>query len=543
MRFDNIRRSVGDMSCRTLHLIGNLLILAIASGCGQATVDSVEAQTLNRGLNGEPESLSPHHFRSNQSASILRDIGEGLVRYDGVGRLVGGVAESWNISDDGLIYVFELREEARWSNGEPVVAGDFVFAIRDLVDPKVASTNANNAGSIVNAADVLTGERESTDLGVYADGPNRLTIRLQRQTPYFLQLLAHPSMFPIYKSNASGFGSRKTRYVDVTNGAYNLVEWIVGSQLTLSRNSEYWANEETVFDKVIYHVLQETAELTRYQAGDLDITQNVPSTMFSMVKELFPKELRVAPYSGVYYYGFNLSNSLFAEKPVLRRALSIAIDRDVLVDKVTRRGEQAAYGWVPPGFEGYTSQSILESKMTKKAREELAVELYEESGYSQENPLRFELRYNTSDVQQRIALAIQSMWQQVLGVEVTIVNEEFRVLLSNIQAQEITELFRLSWTGDYNDPQTFLQVFESGSPSNLTGFSSEAYDALMGQAGNETDFSIRLNLLEEAESLMLSEHPAIPLYFYVSKHLVDTRIDGWEDNILDIHPSQYLSVR
>jgi ABC-type oligopeptide transport system substrate-binding subunit len=543
MRHNKICRRVWVTSYRTLHLVCSLLVLAGAGGCGQATVGSVEAQILNRGLNGEPESLSPHHFRSNQSASILRDIGEGLVRYDGAGNLVGGVAESWDISDDGLIYVFELREDVRWSNGEPVVAGDFVLALRELVDPKVASTNANNADSIVNAAEILVGERKSNELGVRADGPNRLEIRLRRKTPYFLQLLAHPSMFPIHKSNASEFGGQKTRYVDVTNGAYNLVEWIVGSQLILSRNAEYWANEETAFDKVIYHILQETSELTRFQAGDLDITQNVPSTMFSMVKKSFPKELRVAPYSGVYYYGFNLSNSLFAEKPALRRALSLAIDRDVLVDKITGRGEQAAFGWVPPGFESYTSQSILESKMTKNAREELAVELYEESGHSLENPLHFELRYNTSDVQQRIALAIKSMWQQVLGVEVTIVNEEFRVLLSNIQAQEITEVFRLSWTGDYNDPQTFLQVFESGSPSNLTGFTSEAYDALMARAGEETDSLIRLSLLEEAEFLMLSEHPAIPLYFYVSKHLVDTRIDGWENNILDIHPSQYLTVR
>jgi len=543
LKSNNIRCRVRDTSCRILLLIGSLLILASTGGCGQVNVDSDQAQTLNRGLNGDPESLSPHHFRSNQSASILRDIGEGLVRYDGAGKLVGGVAESWNISGDGLTYVFELREDARWSNGEPVVAGDFVLALRDLVDPKVASTNANNADSIVNSAEVVVGDLESTDLGVDADGPHRLTIRLQKPTPYFLQLLAHPSMFPIYKSNASGFSGRKTRYVDITNGAYNLIEWIVASQLILSRNPEYWANEETVFDKVVYHVLQETAELTRFQAGELDITQNVPSTMFSMVKESFPKELRVAPHSGVYYYGFNLSNSLFAEKPALRRALSIAIDRDDLVDKVTGRGEQAAYGWVPPGFEGYTSQSILESRMTKQARKELALELYEKSGYSRENPLHFELRYNTSDVQQRIALAIQSMWKTVLGVEVTIVNEEFRVLLSNIQAQEITELFRLSWTGDYNDPQTFLQVFESGSPSNLTGFSSEAYDALMGQAGDETDYSIRLGLLEEAESLLLSEYPVIPLYFYVSKHLVDTRIAGWENNILDIHPSQYLGVR
>jgi ABC-type oligopeptide transport system substrate-binding subunit len=350
-------------------------------------------------------------------------------------------------------------------------------------------------------------------------------------------------MFPVHQSKRSTELGEESISSRVTNGAYKLLDWVVGSHIKLIRNSNYWENDKTIFDNVIYHIVQDSTELTRFRAGELDITENVPSTAFSMVKEQFPDELRVAPYLGVYYYGYNLSKSKFADRVTLRRALSLAIDRELLVENVTGRGEKVAYGWVPPGFTNYSSQSIDASDMTKVERETLAVRLYQESGYGPERPLQFELRYNTSDVQQRIALAIQSMWRDVLGAEATIVNEEFKVLLSNIQAKDITEVFRLSWTGDYNDPETFLKLFESSNSSNLTGYSNASFDDLMSLARKEVNESKRRILLEKAELLMLGDHPVIPLYFYVSKHLISSRIVGWQDNILNIHASQYLGLR
>jgi len=517
--------------------------LFLCIGCSGPHSDSSDSHVLNRGLIGEPESLSPHHFSSNQSASILRDIGEGLVRYDASGALVAGVASSWSISQDGLVYVFNLRNDARWSNGDLVVANDFASAFRSLVTPDVASSNANNAEHILNAPLILRGESMPSDLGVYAEGPHVLKIRLHTQTPFFIQLLAHPSMFPIHQSSGSVVADDELRNFGVSNGAYQLSEWVVGSQIVLNRNSDYWNDDRTFFDKVVFHVVAESSELTRFRAGELDVTENVPSTMFKQVQDEYPDELRVAPYLGVYYYGFNLTNSRFADAPKLRRALSLAVDRELLVSKITGRGERAAYGWVPPGFVGYRSQRIDASEMRKHDREALAIRLYEESGFGPDRPLQFELRYNTSDVQQRIALAIQSMWREVLGADVTIVNEEFKVLISNIRAHEITEVFRLSWTGDYNDPQTFLKLFVSSNSSNLTGYSNARYDELMKLASTKVNDLERRTLLEEAESLMLADNPVLPLYFYVSKHLISTRIDGWEDNILDIHGSQYLGVK
>jgi len=525
-----------------LHLVGGIAIILVSYGCDQFNGGQGGLHVLNRGLIGEPESLRPHYFRSNQSASVLRDIGEGLVRYDASGKIVGGVAEHWNISGDGLSYNFKLRDDARWSNGDPVLAQEFVSALRDLVSPEVASSNANNAERILNAPAILRGKISPRDLGVYVDGSRRLRIRLHTPTPYFIQLLAHPSMYPRHAPKDLTELDGITRSLDITNGAYQLSEWVVGAQIVLERNSKYWGDKETFFDQVNYHIVEESSELTRFRAGELDITENVPSTSFAMVREKYLAELRVAPYLGIYYYGFNLSSSIFTDMQPLRRALSLAIDRELLVEKITGRGEQKAYGWVPPGFTDYSSQSISASRMTKLEREALAVQLYEESGFGPERPLRFELRYNTSDVQKRIAVAIQSMWLDVLGAEAKLVNEEFKVLISNIQAHEVTQVFRLSWTGDYNDPQTFLEIFESNNSSNLTGYSNPFYDDLLKLARKEVNEIERRGLLEEAESVMLEDHPVIPLYFYVSKHLISQRIVGWEDNILDIHASQYLRI-
>ena len=541
MSFDNRKNLQSNACCRAIGTALAAFLILQLSGCFQAENDDVQESLLNRGLVGEPESLSRLRFRSNQAASILRDIGEGLVRYNASGDLVGGVATSWEISENGLLYSFTLRDDAKWSNGDRVVAEDFVSAFHELVTPETGSANADNARHILNAIEIIEGRAKPSKLGVIAHTETRLDIRLRTPTPFFIQLLAHPSMFPMHVNSRQAEESPNRNAQQISNGAYVVSRWDVGALIELRRNSFYWNNYNTYFDKVVYHIVQETAELVRYRAGDIDVTENVPSTSFAMVRSEHEDELRISPYQGVYFYGFNLTNKIFANDRSIRKALSLAIDRDLLVSKIVGRGEQAAYGWVPTGFKNYRPGSIDESQMTQSEREELAIQLYEKSGFDIDNPLRFELRYNTSGVQERIAVAIQAMWRDVLGADVALVNEEFRVLIANINSKAETEVFRLSWTGDYNDPQAFLKIFESSNPSNFTGYSNAEYDELMERASGETDDSTRNQLLAQAEKLMLSDHPTMPLYFYVSKHLVNKDIVGWEENILDIHPSQYLS--
>jgi oligopeptide transport system substrate-binding protein len=330
----------------------------------------------------------------------------------------------------------------------------------------------------------------------------------------------------------------------LSNGAYVLSEWVPGSVITVRRNEHYWNNAATAIDEVRYHILvQDMTQLARYRAGEIDITGTVPADSFKQVREELSEQLHVAPYLGVYFYGFNLTKPPFKDNPKLRRALSMAIDRELLTEQIVGRGELPAYSWVPPGVENYQPTQLSYAPMTQEERNAVARQLYKEAGYSDEQPLEIELRYNTNDLHRRIAVAVQAMWSEALGVETSLVNEEFQVLVANVREREVTQVFRSSWTGDYNDAHTFLSVMQQGSPFNQPGYENEEFDALMALAAKQVDLDRRRLYLEEAERLMLADHPAMPIYFYVSKHLVSPRVAGWGDNVLDYHYSQHLSLK
>ncbi len=527
--------------CRLSQFFLAIALVLNFIGCDVGIESENDARVLNRGLNGDPESLDPHHFTSTQSANVLRDLGEGLLSYSESGELRPGVAEKWKVSPDGRTYTFFLRPNATWSNGEYLFARDFVQSFRRLVDPQTASPSANNIAVIREARNIIGGASDPSELGVIARDDHTLVVELESRTPYFLQLLTHPSTFPVYAANGAKDEVGKL-VVDpsVSNGAYVLIDWSPGHLIRLEKNRSYHDSHNVWFDAVNYHVLSESAEILRYRAGELDITGNVDSSYFELMKETRPSELRVAPYLGVYYYGFNLTKPPFAGNKKLRQALSMAIDRELLVSAVTKRGEVAAYSWVPPGIENYVPQELPYKALAQHLREAEAQKLYAEAGYGPENPLEIELRFNTLGGHKNIAVAIQSMWHDVLGVQTKLINEEFRVLLSNIAAKEKTQVFRLSWTGDYNDPHTFLQLFESSNPNNLTGYSNSSVDGNLRLAASEGNLDFRAEFLAEAEQLALDDHPVIPLYFFVNKHMVAPDIDGWESNPLDFHYSKHL---
>lgn len=507
-------------------LLGLVVILA---NCGGDEPDT-QGSVLNIGLITEPESLDAHKARSIQAADVLRDIGEGLLSYSPTGELVPGAAASWQVSEDGLRYTFKIRENARWSNGDAVTASHFAFGFERLVNPETAAFYAGFLADIKN---------------VEAPDEQTLLISLERPTPYLLSLLTHPATFPMHPGSLAEHGDDFARPGKLlSNGAYVLDDWVPGSVITLRRNEQYWNNSATAIDEVRHHLLtQEMTQLARYRAGEIDITGSVPPDSFQQVKEELGEQLHVAPYLGVYYYGFNLTKPPFKDNPRLRQALSMAIDRDLLVQKVTGRGELPAYSWVPPGVENYQPTLLSYAPMTQQERNAVARQLYKEAGYSDENPLKFELRYNTSDSQRRVAVAVQAMWKDVLGAEATLINEEFQVLIANVRKRELTQVFRSSWIGDYNDAHTFLSVLQQDSPANQPAYASKEFDSLMSLAADQVDLDRRRLYLEEAERLLLADHAVIPIYFYVSKHLVSPRIDGWGDNVLDYHYSQHLSLK
>lgn len=523
-----------------------LIAVILVVSCGASEDPDSSLSTLHRGLSSDPESLDPHKARSTQASDVLRDIGEGLLSYTENGELVAGAAKSWEVSDDGLTYTFFLRPEARWSNGDPVTAEHFVFSMRRLVDPATAAFYAmTTLGYVSNAQAIINGEKAPVELGVEAVDDQTLIISLAQPTPYLLDLLTHPSTFPVHPESHAAHGDAFARAGNLlSNGAYVLASWVPGSVLKLARNEQYWNNAGTAIDVVHHHVLtQEVTELNRFRAGELHITTSVPPDNFLQVREERPDELYVSPQLGVYYYGLNLTKPPFKGRPQLRQALSMAIDREVLVEKITGRGEAPAYSWVPAGVNNYEPRRFNYAELTQEERNKLARNLYREAGYSKDNPARFELRYNTSDTHRRIALAVQAMWRDVLGADATLVNEEAQVLLANMRDREVTQVFRSSWIGDYNDAHTFLSLMQSDNPQNMPGYVNEEYDSLMQRAATQVDLKKRRLYLEEAERELLRDHPVIPLYFYVNKHLVSPEIVGWGDNVLNYHYSQHLSLR
>jgi len=521
-----------------------LVVLLLIAACGGSETPVADGNVLQRGLPSDPETLDSQKARSTQAAEVLRDLGEGLLGYTADGELVPAGAERWEISDDGLTYTFHLRPDARWSNGDRVTANDFVHGMRRLVDPATAAFYAQMIVDLENAAGITAGEIPVSMLGAEAIDDQTLVLQLARPVPYLLSLLTHPSTFPVHQPSLEAHGdgfARPGRLV--SNGAYRLEAWVPGSLVALLRNEYYWNNSQAAIDAVNYHVLvQDNSELNRYRAGELHITSTVPPDSFAQVREEYGDELHVAPYLGIYYYGFNLSKPPFRGNPELRRALSMAIDREQIAEKVVGRGEQPAYSWVPPGVNNYEPPLMNFAALTKDERENLARRLYQEAGYGEDNPLRVEIRYNTSDTNKKIAVAVQSMWAEVLGVETTLINEEFQVLLANMRDAEITQVFRTSWLGDYNDAHSFLSILQTGNPANLPRYSSTEFDDLMRRAAEQVDPARRRLFLEEAERVMLADYPVIPLYFFVSKHLVRPDVRGWGDNVLDYHYSQHLNL-
>lgn len=517
------------MSRFRLSMLAPLAAMLVACGAGPGN-----APVLHRGLDSDPESLDPQKTRSTSAADVLRDIGEGLTSYTADGELTAGTAERWDVSEDALTYTFYIRREARWSNGAPLTAGDFVRGLQRLVSPTIAAFYANAVVDIVNAQAVIAGDLPPSSLGVEAVDDFTLVIRLERPVPYLLSLLTHPSTFP-YPANDEGQRP--------FNGAYMLESWAPGSILQLARNPHYWDDAGTSIDRVFHHVIvEEQAQLNRYRSGELHTTSNVPPENFDAIREEYGDELRISNYLGVYYYGFNLTQPPFRDSPELRQALSMAIDRDVLVERITGRGEIAAYSWVPPGTDNYRPAQLSYTNLTQDERNNIARSLYRSAGYSETSPASVQLRFNTSATQQRIAVAVQSMWREVLGFEAELVGEEFQVLLSNIRQREITQVFRGSWIGDYNDASTFLNLMLGDNPTNMPGYASEEFDSLMQRAATQPDPARRRLYLEEAEQVLLADHAVAPLYFYVSKHLVSPAVRGWQDNVLDYHYSQHLSL-
>jgi oligopeptide transport system substrate-binding protein len=534
------RGAVRAFSCALLALLGCL------AGCGRAPQErdagalaggmagggAAAGAVLLRGNGPDPDSLDPQKARTVQAQDILRDLYECLTSVAKDGGVAAGAAADWTTSADGKSYTFHLRAGAHWSNGDRVVAADFVAGLRRLVDPATASPYAQLVDAIVNARDIIAGRKPPDALGAAAPDESTVVVSLETPAPYLPALLSNPSTCP-YHGSASGRG--------ISNGAFLLREWVPGSHIDVVRNRHYWNDRATRIDAVEFlSIPDENTELTRYRAGELDITSVVPRDELDWIRANIPRELHLSPQLTTYFYGFNLDRRAFQDVR-LRQALSMVIDRDLLARSVLRAGEQPAYGWVPPGIRDYTPQSPDYRALSLPQRIALARQLYAQAGYSAQRPLRFELRYNSSEINDRIAVAVASMWKEALGVDARLTAEELKSLLHDIDRRDV-DVFLASWAADYNDAYSFAQYLRSDFGVNLPRYRSAAYDALLARASAEADSSRRRALLEQAERVALHDQPLIPICFFVNKHLVKPRVHGWYDNPLNVVYSKDLSL-
>jgi oligopeptide transport system substrate-binding protein len=502
-----------------------------------------QRQVLHKGNGAEPQTLDPHRAEGVPSSNILRDLFEGLIAEAPDGKLVPGAAERWDISEDGKTYTFRIRETARWSNGDQVTAEDFVYGLRRSVDPNTLSQYSSILYPIRNAEAIVTGKKPATALGVAAPDRATVVIELNSPAPYLLGLLTHSTTYPVHRASVEKFGDRFVRPGNlVSNGAYRLDEWVVQSRIKLVRNDQYWDNANTVIDEVyLYSIENSDAELKRYRASELDITEALPYQQLTWIRENLGEQLVISPYLGSYFFGFNVTQPPFKDNVKLRTALAMSIDREILTQRITGAGEISAYGWVPP-VANYVGQKPEWSAWSQEARNQQAQRLFREAGFSTANPLEIEILYNTSENHKRLSVAIASMWKQVLGVKTTLLNQEWKVFLETRKQRESTQVFRSGWIGDYNDAFSFAQYMHSANALNGAGYASPAYDALVDAATIEFDAEKRAELMQAAERVLLEDMPVIPIYFYVSKHLVKPWVGGFQSNIMDHHYSKHLYI-
>ena len=496
---------------------------------------------LVRGNNAEPESLDPHRARSEPALNVLRDLYEGLTTLGPDGEVVPGVARTWSTSDDGLTWRFELDPESRWSDGRVLAAEDFAWAFRRLSDPQTGSPWALLLSPVAGVEAAVAGRAEPAAIGVAAEGPQRLVLRLSRPAPWLPAALAHPAASPLRRDVLERQdAAREARHVG--NGAFRLAQWAVGSHLLLERNPHYARNAANALDQVRYlPIADHAAELSRYRAGELDMTYTVPVSRVEWLKEHLPEEFRISPYLAVYFYGFNTRRPPL-DDPRVRRALSLAVDRELIAARVLGGGERPACSLVPPEVSGYAPPRGADCRSDHDETLAQARRLLAEAGYGPERPLTLQIRYNTGELHERIAVAIGALWEDQLGVTTKLVQEEFRVLLDRVRAGQATQVWRASWIADYDDPVSFLAILAGNSPVNGTGWSDPEYDRLLADAAQAREPEGRMALLAAAEARALAAAPVMPLYFYVSKKLVKPWVRGVTDNPLNVHPSRYISL-
>jgi oligopeptide transport system substrate-binding protein len=524
-----------------------LLALSVGGCTKKATMveEGNRLGVLHRGNGTEPADLDPQIVTGVPEHHIIVALFEGLVSPNPKDLTPEpGVAESWTVSPDQKTYTFKIRANAKWSNGDAFTAQDFVYSWNRVLSPGLASEYAYMLYPVENAEAFNAGKiKDFAQVGVRALDPQTLQVRLKAPTPYFLQLLAHYSTFPVHKATIEKHGAmdaRGTKWTRpenmVSNGPFTLKQWDLNKIIRVEKNPLYWDAQTVALNGIhFYPTDSQQTEERKFRAGELHVTNEVPLNKIEVYRKENPELIRVTPYLGTYYYRMNVTKKPLDNVKV-RQALVMAIDRKQIVERVTKGGQIPAESFTPPGTAGYTAAARIEYN-PEKARQLLA-----EAGYPGGKGMPpVEILFNTSEAHKVIAEAVQQMLKKELGIDVQLANQDWKVYLSSQKTLNYG-ISRAGWIGDYVDPNNFLDMWVTGGGNNQTGWSNARYDALIKEASMTGDSAKRFAAFQEAEKILLTELPVIPIYTYTRVYLIRPEVQGWEGNILDAHPYKYIRL-
>lgn len=529
------------------------LLALLLAGCGQGgsllrapdiTVGTALAkrQVLDRQIGASPRTLDPSLATDVASQHVLDDLFEGLVTLDQAGNVVPGVATRWTMSSDGKTWTFHLRDDARWSNGKPVTAQDFLYAWKRILDPATASEYAQALGPIVNALQINAGKLPVDQLGATAPDAHTLIVRLVAPTPYFLNLLTNMYLAPEYAPAIQQWGDAWTRPGHmVSNGAFRLESSVINGNIVAVKNPYYWDAKNVRLTRVTYHPSTGGSIISQYLGGTVDWTDGFPANDAKRLKALLGDQVVHGPYFGTAMLCFNLDRPPFKDNRKLRLALSMAIDRDIIARYLNHGLVLPAYNLVPP-LKGYHPAIPGWATLPDDQRHALARKLYREAGYSKAHPLRVTMTFAAGGAGSRQFMeALAAMWRMNLGADVKMNTLQWKVLLQSLELRTL-DLFWSAWIGDFPDPFTFMQLYTTGFPQNHGDYRNPAFDALIDKAQDTVDPKARYALFTQAEALLNHDAPYLPMYFYETAHLIKPYVKGWTNNVVDRNLSRYIYI-
>ncbi|MEY3081179.1 MAG: hypothetical protein RJA94_1164 [Pseudomonadota bacterium] len=514
-------------------------------GCSMLAMTTTGAfaeVVYNRGNSADPESLDPHKTSTVYEANILRDLFMGLMVQDAKAQVQPGAAESYSVSADGKTYSFKLRQGALWSDGSPVTADDFVYSWRRLVDPATAAEYAYMLAPVVNAEDITAGKKKPGELGVKAVDAGTFEVTLNAPTPYFLEMLTHQATYPVNKASIDKLGADFIKPGNlVSNGAYVLTEFVPNDHIKAVKNDKFYDAANVKIDVVNFIPTEDrSTAMKRFEAGELDSNDDLPTEQLADIRAKFGDQVRIGPYLGTYYYAFKTDKAPW-DNVKLRHAVSMAIDRDYLAEKVWQNTMIPAYSFVPPGITGYETRATDYAETSQLDREDEAKKVLAELGYGPDKPLKMEIRFNTSENHKNTAVAIQEQLKP-LGIEVSLVNTDTKTHYGLLEQKGDFDIARAGWIADYKDPENFLALCKTGTGNNYAVYTNKAYDDLMAGAAAAATPEERMKLLSDAEAIGVARDLCVvPLLYYSYHTLVSNKLKGWEDNVMDVHPTRFLA--